>query len=82
MRFYDEKDYIDLALIKKYSKTQVDNHTITDVIEAKKMIETMHDFSVMKKNLVNIKVNISNICKNFSNFSNATTTKPSLFIKA
>ena len=82
MRFYDEKDYIDLALIKKYSKTQVDNHTITDVIEAKKMIENMHDFSVMKKNLVNIKVNISNICKNFSNFSNVTTTKPNLFIKA
>lgn len=61
---FGPKDGIDQALIKKYSRMQVDNPGLVKNIAPEKILDAMNDYAMMKKNILNFNFKVQNIYAN------------------
>lgn len=64
------QDYIDELLVKKYSKTQVDNHDMgASMVDPKMMMAAMNDYSDVSRNMFALSQKLTIACSKLNAMS-------------
>lgn len=56
------KDAIDQALVRKYAMEKVDNAGMSKLVDSQKMLETMNDYALMHRNMLNLNQRLKDAC--------------------
>lgn len=56
------KDMIDQLLVKKYAMEKVDNPAMSKLVDSQKMLETMNDYALMRRNMLELNQKLNQAC--------------------
>jgi|GEM_PF-973785 len=57
------KDYLDMALVKKYASMRVDNPIVeSSMVDPNKMFEAMNDYASMHRSMLDIQQKLRSTC--------------------
>ena len=56
------KDMIDQLLVKKYAMEKVDNPSMTKLVDSQKMLETMNDYALMRRDMLVLNQKLKDAC--------------------
>ena len=71
------KDKTDKAIVKRYYNLKMENPDATKLVDPQKMIDTMNDYAMMQRNIMDMNQRLKTVCNNVS--AMAAVYRPIIF---
>ena len=71
------KDKTDKAIVKRYYNLKMENPDATKLVDPQKMIDTMNDYAMMQRNIIDMNQKLKSVCSNVS--AMAAVYRPIIF---
>ena len=71
------KDKTDKAIVKRYYNLKMENPDATKLVDPQKMIDTMNDYAMMQRNIMDMNQKLKSVCSNVS--AMAAVYRPIIF---